>query len=309
MNRREIPLIPRQEALPLRRANQGSVVFSIQFASNHSELFLVDPDGKNLRQLTQLGGLNDSPRWLPNGDIVFVATCFGAFNICIMDAEGKSVRNVTFHDEPAEGACNMVTVSHDQQLVYQSNLYAFDPAKGYGDWEVCIRNQDGSNLRRLSTDYFTPACSPVVAEIACTSIAYTTRNMLSILDFEGTVIDQVVMPEAESCFRPQWMADGRQIACPVIWHSDYRTDPARPNFFQDIVMVDRLTKACAPLHPAWRVAGRDITWLPEENAVIFASHEYTWPISSLYRLDLSENHVVPIAELPYHCTAPHYPIL
>lgn len=71
----------------------------IVFVSNRhgeDEIFVMEPDGSNQRQLTVNNVWEDNPQWSPDGrQIVFTSRPDGPDNIFVMDADGTHVRNLT----------------------------------------------------------------------------------------------------------------------------------------------------------------------------------------------------------------------
>ncbi|NQT11346.1 MAG: NPCBM/NEW2 domain-containing protein, partial [Planctomycetes bacterium] len=75
----------------------------------HYRLFEVDADGSNLRQLTDEPYDDFSPRYLPDGKILFLSTRRGGFHRCgrgpcpvhamaVADADGSQPRVISFHE-------------------------------------------------------------------------------------------------------------------------------------------------------------------------------------------------------------------
>lgn len=63
----------------------------------HYEVFTIDPDGRNLRRLTENQGNNEDPCWSPDGRyIVFSSSREGGFHLYVMNANGQNQRRVTF---------------------------------------------------------------------------------------------------------------------------------------------------------------------------------------------------------------------
>jgi TolB protein len=61
------------------------------------DIFTVDPDGRNLRKLTDGQGDNEEPSWSPDGRyIVFSSNREGGHHLYIMNANGQNQRRVTF---------------------------------------------------------------------------------------------------------------------------------------------------------------------------------------------------------------------
>ena len=69
------------------------------------EIFRIDRDGSNQRQLTRVGGIDTNPAWSPRGDrIAFTSSRLGMPQIYLMDTEGKNVRRLTFEGNYNDGA-------------------------------------------------------------------------------------------------------------------------------------------------------------------------------------------------------------
>jgi TolB protein len=72
----------------------------IAFCGNYEgryHIFTADPDGRNLRRLTDGQANNEDPCWSPDGRyIVFSSTRDGGYHLYIMNANGQNQRRVTF---------------------------------------------------------------------------------------------------------------------------------------------------------------------------------------------------------------------
>jgi TolB protein len=67
------------------------------------ELFVMDRDGSNLRQVTKLGGANFAPSWHPDGKRLIFASNIGDpkgrnFDIYLVNIDGTGLERVTFND-------------------------------------------------------------------------------------------------------------------------------------------------------------------------------------------------------------------
>jgi Tol biopolymer transport system component len=67
------------------------------------ELFVMDRDGRNLRQVTRLGGANFAPSWHPDGKrLVFASNVHDPrgrdFDIYMINVDGTGLERVTFND-------------------------------------------------------------------------------------------------------------------------------------------------------------------------------------------------------------------
>jgi len=75
---------------------KGKIVFCSNRTGN-SDIYTIDPNGQNLRQLTDNPGRDCQPKWSPDGQkIVFMSDRHGQENqIYIMDADGKNQNLLT----------------------------------------------------------------------------------------------------------------------------------------------------------------------------------------------------------------------
>lgn len=67
------------------------------------ELFVMDADGRNVRQITKLGGVNFCPAWLPDGKrIIFSSNHHDPknFDLFVINSDGTGLRRVTYHPAP-----------------------------------------------------------------------------------------------------------------------------------------------------------------------------------------------------------------
>jgi Tol biopolymer transport system component len=71
------------------------------------ELFLMNADGSNQRQITHLGGANFGPSWTPDGKHIVFSSNYknprsGNFDLYLVDPDGSNLEQLTF-DESFDG--------------------------------------------------------------------------------------------------------------------------------------------------------------------------------------------------------------
>ncbi|MCS7193026.1 MAG: hypothetical protein NZ937_08610 [Armatimonadetes bacterium] len=67
------------------------------------ELFLMDADGSNVKQITRLGNINFCPAWLPNGKQIIFASNYHDpknFDLFIINDDGTGLKRITYHPTP-----------------------------------------------------------------------------------------------------------------------------------------------------------------------------------------------------------------
>jgi TolB protein len=115
------------------------IVFSADLAGNH-DIYLMNPDGSGMEQLTFHEANDRAPAWSPDGtQIAFESYRDGNWEILVMDADGTSLRNIS--NNP--GRDLWPTWSPDgSRIAFQS-----DRAR---NWEIYSMNADGSDQQRLT---------------------------------------------------------------------------------------------------------------------------------------------------------------
>lgn len=159
------PLMPQctqeQETPPIE-----TVLFSSDRDGNF-EIYSMRTDGTELRRLTNSPGIDQAPRWSPDGSqVVFSAVRPGAGReIYVMNADGSNVRRVTNLGRTA----NFPDWSPDGgQIVFHAN-------RGDGNFDLYVARSDGTDLRRLTSSggsYLQPRWSPDGGRLAFTWYEY-----------------------------------------------------------------------------------------------------------------------------------------
>jgi TolB protein len=239
---------------------QGIFESKIVFVSNrggHKEIWAMDYDGANQRQLTHLGSIALSPRISPDGSrVAFSAITGGGWNIGMYSLDLG--RNVAF---PRFSGTNLSPAwSPDgKQIAFSSSRT--------GDPEIFVSDSDGTHLRRV-TAYTGPDVSPVWNPKTGSQIAWVSGRsglpQIYMMAADGTNPQR--MTDQGYAVSPSWSPNGQFLAFAWIRHYG----PGMPGA-QDIYVMDTASKQIVQLtHEAGR---NDFpSWSPDGRHIVFQSN-------------------------------------
>ncbi len=168
------------------------------------EIWLINADGRNPRQLTDNAFMDSSPAWSPDGrQIAFVSNRDGNDEIYRMNADGSDVRRLTDTPDASE---SFPAWSPDGQRI------SFDSDRG-GNWDVYVMDSAGSNLQRL-TDHpgedWISSWSPDATQIAFES-KRDGNYELYVVEADGKTPQRLTQNTVQDG-APKWSPTGAQIA-------------------------------------------------------------------------------------------------
>ena len=236
-------------------------IAKIAFTSNrdgNDEIYVIDVDGKNARNLTNHAGNDHSPAWSPDGRrIAFYSSRLGGIGIYVMDADG---RNPTFL-APAANCC-----PPDPAWSPDGKQIAFAWRVDELSMEIGVIDAGGGVPRILTNNPFgdeSPSWSPDGRQIAFSS----SRDGVGIYAMNSDGSNQRLLakppPETGGDHYPAWSPDGKKIAF----------ESSRENQKADIFVMNadgtnrrRLTKHPAhDRYPEWSPDGKKIVFYSERD--------------------------------------------
>ncbi|MBN1680700.1 MAG: PD40 domain-containing protein [Anaerolineae bacterium] len=244
------------ESLPV---DEGDRIVFQSDRDGENEVFTVNADGSDLRQLTFNEVYDGAPAWSPDKTkIAFGGT--GQHNgynddeVFVMNADGSNVQNLT----NSPGVDWSPAWSPDgQQIVFHSDRD--------GDYDIYIMDADGSNLRQLtfnSAADWHPNWSPDGSTIVYASDIDGDYDIYTVSVDGGQPIQITYNNQTDAW--PMWSPDGTQIAC----ESSNTVDGG----FQVLVMdadgsgIFQVTSATD--HENWHPS-----WSPDGTRIVFASNK------------------------------------
>jgi len=178
-------------------------------AGIHTDIDIIDTNGKNLRNLTNHPALDCCAAWAPDGrSFAFVSRREGKSEIYIKTFNVVEARRLTNHPEsnanpawsPDGNWIAFVSIGKEERHIYKIDI-------------------NGNNLKRLThqgKSNINPAWSPDGQSIAFESIG-NDGNGIFVMDADGKNPRQIINPLHVGGFlrSPAWSPDGKQIACTV----------------------------------------------------------------------------------------------
>lgn len=182
---------------------------------NGSEIYVMDPQGANVRRVTNASNFKSAPAWSPDGTKLVYSRggSMGSLNanLGMVNADGSNGTTPVFVTNfgsgdvyPNWGSVPQAPVTNGR-IYYgdgpntSSNIISFDPASGvFGE---------GTNLGRG----YHPAVSPDGNTIAFVdNTAGATNNQIMLMNSNGS--NRRALPHPATGFTPTWSPDGKRLA-------------------------------------------------------------------------------------------------
>ena len=263
---------------------------TLSFASDRTgtwDIYTIDIDGGNLRNLTNSPGNEFDPAWSPDGRfLAYVSNHKRNTEIYVMDINTGERRRLTDHP------------SFDQDPTWSpdSRWIAFSSNRK-GNYHIYKMNVRGDKLQRLTTqgNNFSPAWSPDGQSIASYSTGVEGPH-IKIIDANRKRESRLTRASAP---RPAWSPDGEKIA---FTHSE-------PDVDLDISLINTDGTDLKPLIQ-WQRWDTDPAWSPDGQWIAFTSEPQRkkWkerhPDQNIYILNVEKGE---LRQLTHHPEADLHP--
>ena len=200
-----LPEVVRKPLIPERIAFIG-------YNKGFVEVFVVDPDGNNRRQLTESNGTTihgffGGPVWSPDGtQLVFLSDDLdgeGDWEISVAFADGSGVRQITDNEWPDSSP----TWSPEGRIAYVTTI---------NSRRIWVMDADGSNVEKLTSHWAddNPDWSPDGSQIAFSRRLQTSFDEVIdiwVMDADGSNQRQLTDNDRWD-EEPKWSPDGTRIA-------------------------------------------------------------------------------------------------
>lgn len=230
----------------------------ISTRTGNKELWLMDYDGHNQRNLLQLRTISLTPRFSPDGSRI-AFTCWGSAGgfttaqICMYSMEtGKRVTFMNYRGTNSSPAWS----PDGSRLMFMSSMH--------GDPELFVVNASGTNPKRITYSAggdTSPAWNPRTGQ----QVAFVSDRggipQVYMMNADGTNVEKLRLPDTMGyVIDPAWSPNGQLLA--FSWR--------RPSGNYDIYVMD---VASGQLVEITRDAGRNErpSWAPDGRHIVFES--------------------------------------
>jgi TolB protein len=230
---------------------QGSILFTAPGENNVFNLFTMDADGYNRKQITKSSDAVMGGRISPDKQQIVASIEFDKFSqLYVMNADGSFLRRL----RTPQSAINPAW-SPDNKVI----AFAGGPRESENDYHIYLIGPDGNGLRQLTKNggsQLQPAWSPdgkLLAYISNQSGTY----QLYVMDVTGKG-EKVSTIDTANYQTPAWSHDGKQLA--------FAADPTS-NY--EIYALDLTSKQVKTITSKGEPCTQP-TWSPDDKLIAFS---------------------------------------
>jgi len=232
------------------------IVFVRAMSSRVKEIWMMDPDGSNQKQITHFNSLSIEPAISPDSSkIAFTSYVKGNPGIFVFSVD--PVRQLPFYNQVASVNETPAFTPDGKQIVYASSAS--------GTAQIYIANVDGSGLRRISSGNaieVEPKVNPKTGNEIVFVSGRSGPQQIYRMNMDGADVERLTPGEGEAS-NPSWNPDGQYIA--YSWTRGYATG----NF--NIFVMDVATRKYTQLtHSEGR--NENPCWAPDGQHIVFQSN-------------------------------------
>ena len=235
------------------------------------EIYIMNPDGSDQKNLTQHRAQDLAPVWSPTGEqILFQSDRGGIPDLYLMDADGTNVRQVF---KKLIGREFPTWSPNGKALVYHR----------FHTFSIYTASIDGKGETEL-TDGLWPAWSPNGSEIAfmASKFVWADNGNLQFPDVRieiinlQTHVEEKLLPGSISMYSPAWALDSTQIA--FTWNGRQENGFLHRNrrvHTIDIYVVNRDGSGLRRIIESGADTGvSNPTWSPHGNELIYTAYNH-----------------------------------
>ena len=234
----------------------GTRIVFVSDRSGSKEIWVMNWDGTDQRQLTHYGSISSFPSASPDGRIVAFTTWAGGSPMIQMFSLDTG-RKLPFYNQRAS-VNTSVTFTPDSKRVIFSSTAAGGPAQLY------MTNVDGSNFHRITASGAIEIEAKINPKTGTDLVDVSGRSGLPQIyqmSLEGTDVRRLSAGTGEAT-NPSWNPDGAHIA--FAWTKGF--EPGNYNIFVMDVSSQQTTQLTAN-----EGRNENPTWAPDGAHIVYAS--------------------------------------
>jgi TolB protein len=234
----------------------GSRIVFVSDRTGSKEIWVMNWDGTDQRQVTKYGSITTFPSVSPDGRIVAFttyATGYPAIQMFSLDTN----RKLPFYNQRASMNAFVSFTPDSKQIVFSST------AAG-GAAQLYLANADGSGMRRISNSSTIEVEAKINPKTGATMMDVSGRSGLPqiyLMNMEGADVQRLSAGTGEAT-NPAWNPDGEHIA--FAWTKGF--EPGNYNIF----VMDVITKDTTQL-TANEGRNENPNWAPDGAHIVYAS--------------------------------------
>jgi TolB protein len=231
-------------------------IFFVSARTGHKEIWMMDYDGANQRQLTHQGSIALGPRVSPDGSrVAYISFARGKADLTLYSVDlGRNVAFPTFPGTTISPAWS----ADGTKLAFSSSMR--------GEPEIFISDTNGSSPRRVTANKggnSQPVWNPKTGAQIIWVSGRTGLPQLYIADTDGGNVQRLT--DGGYAVSPSWSPNGQFVA--FAWNRKY--GPGEPGR-QDIYIMDIASRNWIQLtHDA--ATNDSPSWSPDGRHIVFQS--------------------------------------
>jgi TolB protein len=201
----------------------GTRIFFVSDRTGNKEIWSMDYDGSNQKQMTSYRSISQMPAVSADGKM-FAFTTYARGNPQIMIHSTEGSRRLTFYNPPVSSVVGTPEFTPDNKHLLFTTKFE---ENGYA--QLAISDVDGGNLRRLSNVRaieVSPRVNPRTGNEVLFISGRSGRQQLWMMDINGSSPERLTSGEGDVA-NPSWSPDGQRVA--FCWTRGY--EPGNFNIF------------------------------------------------------------------------------